>query len=195
MRTVAERRRVNAPCLRRNEQREYRDKGKRWERFSTASTTNWRTGSTHSPCSSWRPRRTRREGRPIVLPKVRLLPRAGIAGSCLPRLHGSGVETVAHLRDNGRIVAHVLRLFGQAQYRAATRTGRGTYYRARGVGNGSASPREPRCACRDSGASVAGFVLLGFSVPLMEHTAERDILDKWARHTGERRTCRVPLAE
>ena len=39
-------------------------------------------------------------------------------------LTGSGIETVAHLRDNGRITRDVLRVRGQAQHRPALRPGR-----------------------------------------------------------------------
>ena len=71
---------------------------------SLPSPTIWRNGGPSSPCSSSRPRRPASGGHVNLSPKgldsLRILGPNRVA---YLDLTGSGVETIAHLRDNGRI--------------------------------------------------------------------------------------------
>ena len=96
---------------------------------------------------------------------------------------GSGVETVAHLREsgNGRIVLMFCAFVGTPNI--VRLHGRGT----------AITPEHPDwarlagCFPPNPGARAVVYVAIervssscGFSVPLMDYRADRDILDKWA---------------
>jgi hypothetical protein len=101
-------------------------------------------------------------------------------------LTGSGVETIAHLRENGRIVLMFCAFEGRPRI-------------VRLHGNGE--PVFPGDARFDdlAGAFIPhpgarAIVLIdvqrvsdscGYSVPLMGFVRDRDVLDKWTEHKGE----------
>jgi hypothetical protein len=99
---------------------------------------------------------------------------------------GSGAETLAHLRENGRIVLmfcafagkpNVVRLHGQGVFLAPTH------------------PRFTELACHfPTNPGTRGLIHVhvtrvstscGYAVPTFEYRAEREILDKWAVVKGE----------
>ena len=100
-------------------------------------------------------------------------------------LTGSGVETIAHLRENGRIVIMFCALEAQPKI-----------VRLHGWG-GIISPEHPefnslRARFPDQ-AGTRGFIKIdvtrvsdscGFGVPLFDHRADRDALQKWADSKG-----------
>ncbi|HEX7356015.1 MAG TPA: pyridoxamine 5'-phosphate oxidase family protein [Mycobacteriales bacterium] len=101
-------------------------------------------------------------------------------------LTGSGVETVAHLRENGRIVLMFCAFDGRPQ--VVRLHGRGTVL----------SPDDPQFAAlrprfsdhRGARAIVTVDVTrigdsCGYGVPLMDVTAERDVLDLWSEKKGD----------
>jgi hypothetical protein len=99
---------------------------------------------------------------------------------------GSGVETVAHLRENGRIVLmfcafsgkpNIVRLHGQGEVITPDHADWESVY--------PLFPHNPgaRAVIRVRVDRVSSSC--GFSVPLMEYKADRDILDKWAQSKGE----------
>ncbi len=97
---------------------------------------------------------------------------------------GSGAETIAHLRDNGRIVImfcafegppKILRLHGAGR---AVRPGERTYDGLLGVFD------QPRRHGLRSIIDVAVTRIsdsCGFGVPLMDHARDRDLLERWAQ--------------
>jgi hypothetical protein len=105
-------------------------------------------------------------------------------------LTGSGAETIAHLRENGRItimfcafegLPNIVRLYGRG--RAVLRDD--PEYAALG-----ATLHER--AMESSGARSIVVIEIdrvstscGYGVPLMEHTGERAILDEWAVQKGD----------
>lgn len=99
---------------------------------------------------------------------------------------GSGAETVAHLQENGRIVLmfcafagrpNVVRLHGQGEAITPRHTDWERF--------SALFPPNPgaRAVVRVRVERVS--TSCGFSVPLMEYTADRDVLDKWACSKGE----------
>jgi hypothetical protein len=99
---------------------------------------------------------------------------------------GSGAETAAHLRENGRIVVmfcafngkpNIVRLHGTGEVITPGHPDWETL--------ASLFPPNPgtRAIVRVQVTRVS--TSCGYSVPLMEHTANRDILDKWAAVKGE----------
>ncbi len=101
-------------------------------------------------------------------------------------LTGSGIETVSHLRDNGRIVImfcafegppKIVRLHGRGQ---VLETGEPefdelvdrfpSHVGARGIVRVEVTRVSDSC---------------GYSVPLLRYEAERDVLEKWTRKRGE----------
>jgi hypothetical protein len=100
-------------------------------------------------------------------------------------LTGSGAETIAHLRENGRVVVmfcafagppRIVRLHGRGTVVepgdpgfAALRAHFGEHLGARAV---------IRVACERISDSC------GYGVPLMDHRGERDQLSEWARRKG-----------
>lgn len=113
-------------------------------------------------------------------------------------LTGSGAETIAHLRDNGRITimfcsfasqAKILRIYGRGRVvlpgdadwpalaGAFPATGRNGTTR----GNGTTSGAQ-RHGCRALIVVEVDRIAdsCGYGVPLMELSAERDLMDKWS---------------
>jgi hypothetical protein len=101
-------------------------------------------------------------------------------------LTGSGAETVAHLRENGRITVmfcafegppNIVRLHGRGRYTVA--------------GDSEFDSLRGRFADHPG---VRGIVVVdvervsdscGYAVPLMSHDSERDLLTSWADYRGE----------
>jgi len=98
---------------------------------------------------------------------------------------GSGAETAAHLRENGRIVLMFCAFSGRPQI-----------VRLHGTGE-VISPEHPdgerlmdlfppnpgaRAVVRLAVSRVS--TSCGFGVPLMDHQADRDVLDRWALAKG-----------
>jgi hypothetical protein len=101
-------------------------------------------------------------------------------------LTGSGVETIAHLRDNGRITLMfcafegapmILRLFGRGEV----------------VMPSEARWEELRARFPDDRLAVRSIILVhideartscGYGVPLMDHLGDRDDLRRWAERKG-----------
>ena len=101
-------------------------------------------------------------------------------------LTGSGAETIAHLRQNGRICLmfcafegppRIVRLHGRGE--AVTRDD------ARFADEVARFPAHPaaRAVVRVEVDRVADSC--GYAVPLMDFRADRDQLDRWARKRGE----------
>lgn len=101
-------------------------------------------------------------------------------------LTGSGVETIAHLRENGRIVlmfcamegaARILRIYGTGRFHLpeTSEFDELVPHFARHIGERSiieVSIDTVRTSC-------------GFGVPLYEYQGMRDLLPKWADRKGE----------
>ncbi|MDD9853393.1 MAG: pyridoxamine 5'-phosphate oxidase family protein [Deltaproteobacteria bacterium] len=98
---------------------------------------------------------------------------------------GSGAETIAHLRDNGRIVLmfcafegppRILRLHGRGE---AVEPPHSDYF-----GLAARLPRaaEPRCIVRVAVQRIADSC--GYGVPLMSFEAERAQLPAWCERKG-----------
>jgi hypothetical protein len=100
-------------------------------------------------------------------------------------LTGSGVETIAHLRENGRITLmltaftgppRILRLQGQGE--------------AHVVGTPGFAALAPSLPSREGTRAIITIEVTriatscGFSVPRYEFVAERDQLDRWAANKG-----------
>lgn len=101
-------------------------------------------------------------------------------------LTGSGVETIAHLRENGRIVVmfcafdeppRIVRLHGRGEVVPpgdprfdSLAQGFGSYRGARAVVLVEVTRVSDSC---------------GYAVPRMDLVAERDVLDRWAERKGE----------
>jgi hypothetical protein len=101
-------------------------------------------------------------------------------------LTGSGAETVAHLRENGRITLmfcafegppNIVRLHGHGRYLA--------------LGEGEFDSLRGRFADHPG---ARGIVVVdvervsdscGYAVPLMSHEGDRDLLTSWATNRGE----------
>ncbi len=101
-------------------------------------------------------------------------------------LTGSGVETIAHLRENGRITImfcafsgppKIVRLYGKGEvlYRGteAYQVLRGRFPEQSGE----------RSIIKVNLTRIADSC--GYSVPLYQFEGERDVLNKWADHKGE----------
>jgi len=100
---------------------------------------------------------------------------------------GSGVETVAHLRQNGRIVVMLCAFAGPP--RIVRLHGRG---RAVEPGDAEFAPLLQRCGGRRSGVRSIVVVEVarianscGFGVPLYDYRGERGRLAEWAEQKGE----------
>lgn len=99
---------------------------------------------------------------------------------------GSGAETAAHLRENGRIVLmfcafdgrpNIIRLHGTGEV-VLPNDGEWNELTAK-------FPPNPgtRAIVRVRVSRIS--TSCGFSVPLMTHVADRDVLEKWAASKGE----------
>ena len=106
---------------------------------------------------------------------------------------GSGVETIAHLRENGRICVMFCAFDGRPQHRPAAR------HRARGaVGDPGFERASPASAlrARSDGAYLRAVIVVdvvrvadscGFAVPTMDLVEERETLDAvWRAATTTR---------
>jgi hypothetical protein len=98
---------------------------------------------------------------------------------------GSGAETAAHLRENGRIVLmfcafagkpNIVRLHGTGE---VVMPGHGDWDAIAPV---FASNPGARAVVRVRVSRVS--TSCGFSVPLMDYVADRDVLDRWALAKG-----------
>lgn len=101
-------------------------------------------------------------------------------------LHGSGIETVAHLRENGRITLMFCAFSGRPQI--IRLQGHGTVIPA------DAPEAGPYLARLPSPPGVRSVIVVdvtrissscGFGVPLMDYAAERTELTDWADKKGE----------
>jgi hypothetical protein len=99
--------------------------------------------------------------------------------------HGSGAETAAHLRDNGRIVVMFCALDGSP--RVARLHGRGEVIEPGHADFASLANRFPghpglRSIVRVTVARVS--TSCGYGVPLFDYRGERDTLIRWAETKG-----------
>ena len=99
---------------------------------------------------------------------------------------GSGAETAAHLRENGRIVLmfcafkgkpNIVRLHGQGEVITPDSPEWERFYAAFPPNPGARALMRVRVGRISSSC--------GFSVPLMDYKSDRDGLDKWATGKGE----------
>ncbi|MGZ4689172.1 MAG: pyridoxamine 5'-phosphate oxidase family protein [Acidimicrobiia bacterium] len=101
-------------------------------------------------------------------------------------LHGSGIETVAHLRENGRITLMFCAFSGRPQI--IRLQGTGTVIP---VGVPEAGPLLERLPAQPGARSVIQVDVkrisssCGYGVPLMDLVGERTLLTEWAEKRGE----------
>jgi hypothetical protein len=100
-------------------------------------------------------------------------------------LTGSGVETIAHLRENGRVVLMFCAFEGPP--RIVRLHGRGEVVEKGAAGFEDAARRFPehlsaRAVIRVTVERVSDSC--GYGVPLMSHQGERSQMDDWAEHKG-----------
>lgn len=98
---------------------------------------------------------------------------------------GSGAETAAHLRENGRIVLMFCAFDGRPN--VVRLHGRGELFTPGDTGFAELAPHFPpnpgaRAIVRVAISRVS--TSCGFSVPLMDFRQDRDLLDKWASVKG-----------
>ncbi len=101
-------------------------------------------------------------------------------------LHGSGIETVAHVRENGRITLMFCAFEGRPQI--IRLQGRGTVIPADAPEAASFLERVPHQPGARSVIQVDVTRIsssCGFGVPLMELVGERSVLTEWAEKRGE----------
>jgi hypothetical protein len=101
-------------------------------------------------------------------------------------LTGSGVETIAHLRENGRITLMACAFNGNP--RISRLHGRGTVYLTGTEGFDALAPQFPELPGRRSIIDVAVervSTSCGYAVPLMDLVGDRDRLIEWADKKGE----------
>jgi hypothetical protein len=104
---------------------------------------------------------------------------------------GSGIETVAHLRDNGRIVVMACAFTGPP--RIVRLHGCGHMVRPGEPGWGEIAAAITRCGGRPDGVGVRGAIVVdvarvadscGYGVPVMAFERHRDTMDTWAERKG-----------
>ena len=101
-------------------------------------------------------------------------------------LTGSGVETIAHLRENGRITLMACAFDGPP--RISRIYGHGTVHLLGTPEFGALAPGFPELPGRRSIVEVtvsAVSTSCGYAVPLMELVGERDRLKEWATARGD----------
>lgn len=101
-------------------------------------------------------------------------------------LTGSGVETIAHLRDDGRMTMmwcafegppRILRLYGRGEFHL--------------LGSPGFEALAPQFPSRVGMRSIITMDVerisssCGFSIPFLAYTGERDTLDRWAERQGD----------
>jgi Pyridoxamine 5'-phosphate oxidase len=101
-------------------------------------------------------------------------------------LHGSGIETVAHVRENGRITLMFCAFAGRPNI--VRLQGRGTVIPA---DSPEAAPMLERLPHQPQARSVIQVDVTrissscGYGVPLMEYVGERSLLTEWAEKQGK----------
>jgi hypothetical protein len=101
-------------------------------------------------------------------------------------LTGSGVETIAHLRDNGRITIMLCAYLGPP--RICRLYGRGTVHP---LGSDEYEALVPQFSARPGARAIIDIEVTristscGFGVPRMEFVDERDNLSRWAAGKGD----------
>lgn len=101
-------------------------------------------------------------------------------------LTGSGVETVAHLRENGRIVLMFCAFDGRPQ--VVRLHGRGSVLMP---GEAEFAELRPRFSDHAGARAIVSVEVVrvgdscGYAVPLMDLVAERDVLDLWTAKKGD----------
>jgi hypothetical protein len=101
-------------------------------------------------------------------------------------LTGSGVETIAHLRENGRITLMACAFTGNPCISRIY--GRGTVHRVASPEFDALEGKFPKLPGRRSivDIDVTGVTTsCGFAVPLMDLVGERDRLKEWAEKKGD----------
>jgi hypothetical protein len=101
-------------------------------------------------------------------------------------LTGSGIETIAHLRENGRITLMACAFTGGP--RISRIYGRGTVYELGSTGFDALAPQFPDLPGRRAVIDIAVervTTSCGYAVPLMELVGERDRLVDWATAKGD----------
>ena len=101
-------------------------------------------------------------------------------------LTGSGVETIAHLRENGRITLMACAFNGNP--RISRIFGRGTVHETGTAAFDALAPEFPELPGRRSIIEVdveRVTTSCGYAVPLMDLVEERDRLKQWAETKGE----------
>ncbi|MBA3905150.1 MAG: pyridoxamine 5'-phosphate oxidase family protein [Pseudonocardiales bacterium] len=105
-------------------------------------------------------------------------------------LTGSGVETVAHLRENGRICVMFCAFDGGPNIVRLHGTGRAIHPADLGFDDALATFGDAGASRRPQARSVIVVDVVrvsdscGYAVPKMELVEERDILDSWAETRG-----------
>ena len=166
------------------------------ERFAAITRRSRRAGGRRSRCSSSRPRRAATTGTSTCSPKgLRHVPRSSTPHRvAYLDLTGSGVETIAHLRENGRITLmacaftgnpRISRIYGtrhraRARFAPGSTRSRRTFPSCPGRGRSStststASRRRAATRCRSWTSSATATACID-----------------WARGEGRRRARRVP---
>lgn len=100
-------------------------------------------------------------------------------------LTGSGIETVAHLQENGRIVLMFCAFAGQPKILRLHGQGTVVYpYHAEFARLQQFFPTHPaqRCIIRVAVTRISASC--GFGVPLMDFVAGRDMIEKWSATKG-----------
>jgi hypothetical protein len=101
-------------------------------------------------------------------------------------LTGSGVETIAHLRDNGRITLMACAFSGAP--RISRIYGTGTVHEVGSPGFGELAPHFPELPGARSIIDIAVdrvSTSCGYAVPLMDLVGDRDRLLEWSRAKGD----------
>jgi hypothetical protein len=101
-------------------------------------------------------------------------------------LTGSGVETIAHLRDNGRVTLMACAFSGNP--RISRIYGRGTVHPAGTEGFAALAAEFPELPGRRSIIEIdveGATTSCGYAVPLMDLVDERDRLQRWAEAKGD----------
>jgi hypothetical protein len=101
-------------------------------------------------------------------------------------LTGSGIETIAHLRENGRITVMFCAFSGNPRIARVYGTGR-----VHELGTDGFDALAPEFTPLPGARAIVEIDVTrvstscGYAVPLMEQIGERDRLEKWARAKGE----------